>query len=187
MAKTTQASTFTEGKIFSPLIRFALPVLIALFFQAMYGAADMMIVGQFGTAADVSAVSTGSQIMQTITSIIIGLSIGTTVLLGQRIGEGNSKEAGNTIGGSIALFTVIAIALTILMEVFSSQIAVIMQTPKEAFEGTLTYIRICSAGLLFIVAYNLLGSIFRGMGNSKIPLLCVAIACAINIGGDLLL
>lgn len=181
---------FTEGKIFSPLIRFAVPVLIALFLQAMYGAVDLLIVGQFGgDNADVfvSAVSTGSQIMMTLTVVITGLSMGLTVYVGEKIGAGKREEAGKIIGSGISLFGIVSLILTVLMVAFSSPLAKIMHAPAEAFADTVWYVTICSAGTLFIVAYNLVGSIFRGLGDSKIPLLTVAIACVLNILGDLLL
>ncbi len=181
---------FTEGKIFSPLIRFALPVLLALFLQAMYGAVDLLIVGQFGGEnADVfvSAVSTGSQIMMTLTVVITGLAMGLTVYVGEKIGAGKRDEAGEIIGSGITLFGVISLVLTVLMVAFSSSLARVMHAPEEAFENTVLYVAICSAGTLFIVAYNLIGSIFRGTGDSKIPLITVAIACVFNIVGDFLL
>lgn len=168
---------FTEGKILSPLILFALPVLLAIFLQTMYGAVDMLIVGWFGSAADISAVSTGSWVMQTVTTAIVGLAMGTTILLGRKIGEGKSHEAGDVIGASLCLFAVIGAAVTLLMEIFAVPVTNIVKAPEEAFSSTVSYIRICSGGALFIVAYNVIGSIFRGMGNSKMPLITVAIAC----------
>lgn len=185
--KRTQ--NFTEGKIFSPLIRFALPVLLALFLQAMYGAVDLLVVGQFGgDSADifVSAVSTGSQIMMTLTVVITGLAMGLTVYVGEKIGAGERKEAGEIIGSGISLFCIISLVLTVVMILFSSQLAQLMHSPAEAFDDTVLYVAICSSGTLFIVAYNLVGSIFRGIGDSKIPLLTVTIACILNIIGDLL-
>lgn len=181
------SQNFTQGKILSPLLKFALPVLAALFLQTMYGAVDMLVVGQFATAADVSAVSTGSWLMQLITSFVVGIAMGTTILLGRRIGEGRHKEAGRTIGASIVLFLIIGIVITVFMELFAVPVARIMQTPSEAFDATVLYVRICSAGSIFIVAYNVLGSIFRGIGNSRMPLITVAIACVCNIAGDFLL
>lgn len=183
--KNTQ--NFTEGKILSPLIRFALPVLLALFLQAMYGAVDLLIVGQFGKATDVSAVSTGSQILHSITVVITGLAMGITILTGQRIGEKKPEEAGKTIGAGICLFFLVAVLITIVMTVWAGAISRIMQAPEEAFEQTTAYVRICSAGTVFIIAYNVLGSIFRGIGDSKMPLITVSIACVLNIGCDLLL
>lgn len=177
---------FTEGKILSPLIRFALPVLLALFLQAMYGAVDLLVVGQFGTAADVSAVSTGSQIMQSITVMITGLAMGITILTGQKIGEKRSDEAGKAIGSGICLFAALAVCITAVMLLAANPLAVVMQAPEEAFSRTVTYVQICSAGTVFIVAYNVLGSIFRGIGDSKMPLITVAIACVLNIVGDVL-
>ncbi len=176
---------FTEGKILSPLIGFALPVLLALFLQAMYGAVDLLVVGRFGTAADVSAVSTGSQIMQTVTFMIEGISMGITVLAGQKIGEGDKAAAGRAIGGGITLFVFIAAAFTAVMLVCAAPLAALMRAPEQAFDLTVTYISRCSAGMVFIVGYNLIGSIFRGIGNSKIPLMTVAIACVFNMIGDL--
>ena len=185
-----KTQNFTEGKIFAPLIRFALPVLLALFLQTMYGACDLLIVGQFGgDRADVfvSAVSTGSQVMQTLTLMITGLAMGLTVFVGTKIGAGLKEEAGRIIGCGIWLFGVIAIALTVIMVAAAPFLAEVMHAPKEAYEETVIYIVICSAGAVFIVAYNLVGSIFRGIGDSKVPLITVAIACVLNIAGDLIL
>ena len=185
-----KSQNFTDGKIFASLIRFALPVLLALFLQAMYGAIDLLIVGHFGgDTADVfvSAVSTGSQIMMTLTIVITGLAMGLTVYVGERIGAGKREEAGEIIGTGISLFAVISLIVTVIMVFSSSALAKLMRAPAEAFDNTVWYVTICSAGTLFIVAYNLVGSIFRGIGDSKIPLLTVAIACVLNILGDLLL
>ena len=178
---------FTQGPILSSLLRFALPVLLALLRQAMYGAVDLQVVGKFGTAADISAVSTGSQIMQTITIVITGLAMGVTVLLGQKIGEGRPAEAGRVVGSGICLFGAVALLVTAVMLLAAPGMSALMQAPADAFDGTVVYVRICSAGAVFIVAYNILGSIFRGLGDSKMPLLTVAIACVCNIAGDLLL
>ena len=177
---------FTNGRILPSLIKFALPVLFALFLQAMYGGVDLLVVGKFSDNSSVSAVSTGSQLMQSITTAISGLSMGTTVLLAQRIGNGKRKEAGEIIGSAVILFTTISILFTVLFVVFSKHICLIMNAPAEAFDGTVSYFTICSAGLVFIVAYNVIGSIFRGIGDSKTPLITVAVACVINILGDLL-
>lgn len=182
-----ETQNFTEGNILLSLVRFALPVLAALFLQTMYGAVDMLVVGQFAAAADVSAVSTGSWLMQLITSFVVGIAMGTTVLLGRKLGEGKPEEAGKIIGASVVLFLLIGVVITFLMELCAVPVARIMQTPPEAFDATVMYVRICSAGSLFIVAYNVLGSIFRGIGDSWMPLITVAIACVFNIAGDFLL
>ncbi len=185
-----QPQNFTEGRIFGPLIRFALPVLLALFLQTMYGAVDLLVVGKFGGELSdvyVSAVSTGSQLMMTVTVVITGLAMGLTVYVGRKIGAGQKEEAGHIIGNGIFLFGVIAVILTVVMVFAASPLAGVMHAPSEAFDDTAKYIAICSAGAVFIVAYNLVGSIFRGIGDSKIPLLTVIIACVLNILGDLLL
>ena len=180
-------TTFTEGKILQPLILFAMPVLFALFLQAMYGAVDLLVVGKFASSADVSAVSTGSQIMMTLTNLISSFAMGTTVLLGQLIGCGKKEEGGKAVGTAMVMFAGIALVMTVLLVCFAPQISSIMHAPKEAFDKTAAYVRICGCGMIVIVAYNLIGCIFRGIGDSKMPLFTVAIACVCNIAGDLVL
>lgn len=186
----SKQQTLTEGRIFAPLIRFALPVLLALFLQAMYGAVDLMVVGQFGgEMADVyvSAVATGSQILMTLTVVITGLAMGLTIYVGERIGAGKGEEAGQIIGSGIVLFAVCAAVMTAVMIFAAPAMALLMRAPQEAFADTVGYVAICGGGTVFIVAYNLVGSIFRGIGDSKVPLLTVVIACVLNIAADLLL
>ena len=178
---------FTSGKIVGPLLRFVGPVLFALFLQSMYGAVDLMIVGKFAEAADVSAVATGSQIMMTITGLISSLAMGMTIIIGEKIGEKKPEEGGRIVGSGILLFLVVGAVMTALMACFAPQLARIMQAPAQAFSRTASYVRICGIGIVVIIAYNLIGSVFRGIGDSKTPLVTVAIACVFNIGGDFLL
>ena len=181
MSKTN----FTEGKILGPLFKFALPILMAMCLQALYGAVDLLIVGQFAQAGDVSAVATGSQMLQMITVVITGLAMGTTILLGQAIGKGQKEEASNIVGSSIVFFAIVSAVLTIFMLVINRPFTVIMQAPPEAFNQTMSYVFICSLGITFIVAYNAVGSILRAIGDSKTPLYTVFMASVFNVGGDL--
>ena len=178
---------FTQGRIILPLMRFALPVMFAMFLQATYGAVDLFVVGKFATPEDVSAVSTGSMIMMTLANIMTSMSMGTTIYFGQQIGMGKTKKGGEIIGASIALFLFLGLIMSVVIPIFSTQISQVMQAPAEAFDKTVQYVRICGAGMIAIVAYNLIGAIFRGMGDSKTPLMAVAIACVFNIIGDLVL
>ena len=178
---------FTSGRILGPLIGFMLPVFLAMLLQSMYGAVDLLIVGHFARSTDVSAVSTGSQMMMTLTNLVTSFAMGTTILLGQRIGEGRGREGGEVIGGSICLFGVIACIFTAAIPLLSKPLSAVMQAPEEAFEATAGYIRICGLGSLFIISYNIIGAVFRGIGDSATPLMTVAIACVCNIIGDLLL
>lgn len=182
-----QITDFTRGGIFKPLIQFTLPILLAQILQGMYGAVDLLVVGQFGTAADVSAVSTGSQAMHVFTNVVCGLAMGTTVLLAQKIGQKKEDEAGDVVGSGILLFGGIAVILAALLVALAAPVARLMQAPPEAFSDTVAYLRICGGGMLFIVAYNVFGGIFRGIGDGKTPLVAVAIACGVNIVGDLIL
>ncbi len=181
----TKENNFTEGPILVPLLKFALPVLAALVLQAMYGAVDLWVVGKFASSADVSAVSTGSQFMTTITSAVASFAMGITILLGQQIGQGKQKEGGRTIGAGIVLFLVLGAILTVFMVLFAQNLSGILNAPTEAFDKTTAYLRICGGGCIIIIAYNLIGSIFRGMGDSKTPLITVLIACIVNIAADL--
>lgn len=177
----------TEGNILNSLISFAFPVLLALFLQAMYGAADLIIVGQFAGTFEQSGVATGSQLFNMITMVITGLTMGMTVFIGDSIGADRKERAGRGIGCGIIIFALIAALVTLAIVPNSDKLAEFMHAPAEAFKQTSSYIRICGIGTVFIVAYNVIGATFRGIGDSKTPLLTVAIACVINIAGDLIL
>ena len=175
---------FTEGSIIKKLISFMIPILGSLILQAMYGAVDLLIVGRFGTTAGLSGVSTGSQILNFVTFIITSFAMGVTVLISRYLGEKKPKKIGKIIGGATILFTAISVVLCIIMIIFARPISILMQAPKEALELTILYVQICGAGIFFIVAYNVISAIFRGLGDSKSPLIFVAIACVVNIVGD---
>ena len=141
----------------------------------------MFVVGQFGHTFDVFGVSIGNQTMSLITNLVLGLTTGVTVLLGQYLGSKSYRDLSKIIGGAIVLFLIIALGLTFVMLSFNNEITLLMNTPKEAIEATKSYLSICSAGIIFIVGYNVVSSILRGLGDSKTPLLFVFIACMINI------
>lgn len=179
--------SFTEGSIFNSLIRFALPVLGALVLQAAYGAVDLLVVGRFGDATSISAVGTGSAFTQMITYIITSLAMGATITIGHHVGEQQPKKTGDAVGTTIILFIILGIVLTVVLEIFAGNIAAILQVPDEAFNKAVLYIRICSGGIIVIIAYNVISSILRGFGNAHLPFIFVSIACVVNIAGDLLL
>ena len=179
--------SLTQGAVWKRLLRFALPIMGANLLQAMYGTVDLMVVGLFSDAAHVSAVSTGSMTMQTITGIITGLTMGSTVLLGQAIGRKDGKAASRTVASSLVLFIVLGLVLSGLIVAAAAPIAAVMNAPEEAVEGTVGYIRICGAGVIAIVLFNAISGMFRGTGDSRTPLILMAIACGANIAGDLLL
>ena len=177
---------FTEGSIFGKMMFFMLPILGALILQAMYGAVDLLIVGRFGSEAGISAISTGSSIMNMIIFVQSQLAAGVMILIGRFLGEGKPEKIGRLVGRAVMFFFVFALILTVIMVVFAKQIAILMQAPEEAVDLTAGYIRICGGGCVFIVFYNLISCIFRGLGNSRLPLLFVGIACVTNIVLDLL-
>lgn len=184
---TNDKADFTQGNILEKLVAFMMPILGALILQAAYGAVDLLVVGRFGSTSGLSAVSTGSQVLNLVTFVVIQFAMGITVLIARYLGEKRPERIGAVIGGGAVVFTMMSVALFIAMVGFARPISVLMQAPAEAVDLTASYVRICGAGIFFIVAYNLLSAIFRGMGDSKSPLLFVLVACIVNIIGDLVL
>lgn len=178
---------FTQGSILKKLLRFMVPILGALILQAAYGAVDLLVVGRFGTTSGLSGVSTGSQVLNLVTFVVTQLAMGITVLIARYLGEKREDQIGSIIGGATVVFAVIATVLLVIMVCFARPIAILVQAPEEAVTLTASYVRICGAGIFFIVAYNVLSAIFRGLGDSKSPLLFVLVACIVNIAGDLIL
>ena len=173
--------TFLQGSICKPLVRFALPLMLSLVLQALYGTVDLKVVGDFGTTASVAAVTTGGQIMHAVTTIFIGITTGASILIAQAVGSGNKDRAANIAAGLVKLLTILVMVVTAIMLIFAGKIAEVLNVPEEAFDQTVTYLRICSAGIIFISAYNGIADIFRGLGNSLCPLLFILIACICNI------
>lgn len=171
----------TTGSVFKNIVFFSLPYLLSYFLQTLYGMADLFIIGQFDSVASTTAVSIGSQVMHMITVMIVGLAMGTTVSVGLAIGGNNKKQAARDIGNTVTLFMAVAIVLTGVLLVFVKPIVAVMSTPADAVSGTVQYLTICFMGIPFITAYNVISSIFRGMGDSKSPMYFIAIACAANI------
>lgn len=182
-----EKSDFTQGSILKKLIPFMIPILGALVLQAAYGAVDLLVVGRFGSTAGLSAVSTGSQILNLVTFVITQLAMGITVLIARYIGEKSTGQIGQLLGGEVTVFAIVSAVLFVVMVFFAKPLAVLMQAPQEAISLTTVYVRICGGGIFFIVAYNVLAAIFRGLGDSRSPLIFVAVACVVNIIGDLIL
>lgn len=168
------------------MLRFALPYLLAYFLQTVYGMADLFIIGQYQGAAGTTAVAIGSQVMHMITVMLVGLAMGVTVSVGQAAGAGDRPRIGVLVGNTILLFAGCSVVLALGLMAGVGPVVSLMSTPSQAMEGTRTYLLICFVGIPFITAYNVLASIFRGLGDSKRPLYFVAAACAANIGLDYL-
>lgn len=184
---SSEKSDFTQGSILKKLALFMLPILGALVLQATYGAVDLLVVGRFGSTSGLSAVSTGSQVLNLVTFVVTQLAMGVTVLIARYLGEKQPKYISPVIGGAAIVFTIISVVLFAVMVGLARPISVLMQAPTEAVDLTTSYVRICGGGIFFIVAYNMLAAIFRGLGDSKSPLLFVLVACIFNIVGDLVL
>lgn len=177
----------TTGSVFRTIIQFSLPYLLSYFLQTLYGMADLFIVGQFAEVESITAVSVGSQVMHMITVILVGLAMGTTVLVGRATGAGRKEEVSAAVGNTVTLFFGLALVLTAALLAVRQPLVSLMATPREAVCGTVAYLTVCFCGIPFITAYNIISSIFRGMGDSKSPMYFVALACAVNIALDYVL
>lgn len=176
----------TEGSVRKTLLLFAVPFLIANILQSLYGAVDLFVVGKYCNAESVAAVSTGTQVTQIVTSLITGLTLGSTILIGKYMGRKEYERVKQMIGTTLTVFAITAVCLTILMLVFEKPLLTLLQTPKESFRFTMQYVAICSIGNFFICGYNAISAILRGYGDSARPMVFVGIACAINIVLDFL-
>lgn len=184
--KSNNTINLAEGPLLATLLKFMVPILLSLLLQTAYGTIDLFIVGKFSSIADISGVTIGSQLLQTITATCSGLAMGSTILIGKYIGANEKDNAGKSVGTSIYIFTRIAIILAVIIVFSRNFILNIMQTPIEAFSQASSYLFYCGIGIIFIVCYNLLGSIFRGIGDSKTPLMAVFIAFIVNVILDLI-
>ena len=171
----------TSGSVLKTIIFFALPYLLSYFLQTLYGMADLFITGQYNGVDGITAVTNGSQVMYMLTVIIVGLAMGATVIIGRAVGAGKMREAGNVVGNTITLFMGIAIVITVVLLLTVNQIVALIGTPQEAVNGTIKYLIICFIGIPFITAYNIISSIFRGLGDSKSPMYFIGVACVMNI------
>ena len=171
----------TNGSVFKTILSFSLPFLLSYFLQTLYGMADLFIIGQYNGVASTTAVSIGSQVMHMITVMIVGLAMGSTVMIGKAVGAGKREEASMAIGNTITLFMGVSVTLTVILLLLVRSIVAVMSTPEEAVQGTILYLTICFIGIPFITAYNIISSIFRGMGDSRSPMCFVAVACVANI------
>lgn len=176
----------TTGSVFKNILIFSLPYLLSYFLQTLYGMADLFIIGQFEGVASTTAVSIGSQVMHMLTVMIVGLAMGSTVSIGQAVGAGDRKKAASGIGNTVTLFMCLSVVLTVALLVFVRPVVTIMSTPEAAVPGTVEYLTICFIGIPFITAYNIISSIFRGLGDSKSPMYFIAVACVANIALDYL-
>ena len=173
---TNDKADFTQGSILKKLVAFMMPVLGALILQAAYGAVDLLVVGRFGSTSGLSAVSTGSQVLNLVTFVVVQFAMGITVLIARYLGEKKQEQIGAVIGGAVVVFAMISVVLFFLMVCFARPISILMQAPTEAVDLTAAYVRICGGGIFFIVAYNLLAAIFRGLGDSQSPLRTISLA-----------
>ena len=174
----------TNGSVLKNIAYFSLPYLLSYFLQTLYGLADLFIIGQFEGVASTTAVSIGSQVMHMLTVMIVGLAMGSTVCIGQAVGAGDKKHASAAIGNTVTLFMLLSVVITALLLALVRPIVSVMSTPAEAADGTRAYLTICFIGIPFITAYNIISAIFRGLGDSKSPMIFIAVACAANIALD---
>ncbi|HCC87561.1 MAG TPA: MATE family efflux transporter [Prevotella sp.] len=171
----------TQGSIMDNIMTFSLPYMLAYFLQILYGLADLFVIGQYCGVESTTAVSNGAQVMYMVTVVLIGLAMGTTVLTARAIGAKDSARARTVVGNTVTMFAVVAIVLMVVLLCLRGWIVDVMDTPTEAVSGMEHYLTICFIGIPFVIAYNIIASIYRGLGDSKSPMYFVAVACVVNI------
>lgn len=171
----------TQGALLPHMIAFAVPYLIACFLQSFYGMADLFITGWFNGAAPVTAVSIGSQVLQFLTVMVIGLVMGCTISVSRALGGKRMKEVSIYIGNTVTLFIILGICFTAILFFLIDEILFLLATPPEALADTQQYLFLCFAGFPFIIAYNVLAGIFRGLGDTRTPMYCVTAAGILNL------
>ncbi len=177
----------TQGNVIRQLVMFALPFMLSNLIQSLYNVADMLIVGKFGGPVGISAVNIGGQVTFLMTNLVIGLSVGGTVVIAQYLGYGDRKAVNESIGTLLIALLAAAVAMTAIMLCVSTPILHLIQTPEESFAQAREYLDITIMGTVFIFGYNALSAIMRGVGDSKRPMYFVLIACVTNIVLDLIL
>lgn len=182
-----QEKNLCTGKIFPTLNRFALPIIFAMIFQALYGCVDMLIVARFSSTEEISGVASGGLLMVLVADALTTMATGVTILVGNFTGAKDNDKVGYSIGSGISLFSMLAAIIMAILMTMPRGIARLLQAPEEAMLSTSQYLFWCGSGMFFIMGYNLLSAIFRGLGDSKTPLLTVGTACFCNILGDILL
>ncbi len=182
-----QKNELTTGKIYPTLLKFTIPFLLSALLQSLYGTVDLLVIGNYSETASVSAVATGSQVMNLITFLVLGITTGATVLIGQFLGAKDYKQVASVIGNSIFVFGIMSVIVAGISLLLHSTILGWMNIPAEAEAEANIYTVICSLGIPLIIGYNTVCAVLRGMGDSKSPLYFVAVACVVNVAGDLIL
>ena len=171
----------TTGNVTKKLIRFALPFMLSTLLQTAYAMVDMIIVGRVVGAPGLSAVGMSSQISWLATALCIGFSNGGQIIISQLIGAGKKDELNRTIGTVTTVIFIAAVIVSVVGIVFRKPLLTVMSAPEESFDRAATYLLIVFAGMIFTFGYNLVSALFRGMGDSRHPLIFVAIAAVTNL------
>lgn len=180
------SNDLTKGSILRNILNFSIPYMFAYFLQVLYGLADLFVIGQFCGVQATTAVSNGSQFMNFVTVVVIGLAMGSTVHIARAVGARNDKAKARIVGNTITFFLLLSVVLTVVLLFFTDDIVRLMEVPSDAANGTADYLMVCFIGVPFIMSYNIIAAIFRGLGDSRRPMYFVAVACAVNIGLDYL-
>lgn len=183
--KTVQ-SDMTTGNPMKIILNFTLPIFLGNVFQQFYNMADAVIVGKFVGNKALAAVGSTGTIMFLIYGFVVGMTAGFTVPTAQKFGAGDMKGMRRTVAGAGVLSLVVGALLTMLFMLFMKPLLTLMNTPSDIFKDAYGYIMIISGGILAQMLYNLLSSILRAIGNSKIPLYFLIISALLNILLDLL-
>ena len=184
--RKTNVTDFTQGNITKQLTVFAWPLLLSNILQVVYGMVDMVIVGNVAGEVGLAGVTVGGEVTSLITNMSMGFASAIQVIIARYIGAKENGKRGRLVGTSSAFLVVFAITMSILGIALQTPLLHLMNTPEEAYAGAAAYSTVCLVGLVFIYGYNIVSSIMRGMGDSKHPMLFIAIAAVMNLVLDII-
>lgn len=186
MSQAKIAKDFTSGNIMKQLLIFSIPFVLSNALLVLYSTVDMVIVGKYVGTAGLSAVSLSSQIINFAVMVCLGVSNAGQVLVSQALGAGRKNELNKIIGSLFSIVSLLAVFLSVIILVFRHPILTVMKVPYESYDMAMEYLIICAVGLIFTAGYNMVSAVLRGMGDSKRPLLFIAIASITNLVLDIL-
>lgn len=174
----------TSGSVTRKLVRYALPLMASSLLQATYSITDIIVAGHFIGDVGITAINNGSVVMNMLTQVAIGLTVGGNILVGQYFGSGDQENRRKAAGNLLTLSLLLGLLFAALVVLLGRPLLILLQSPT--LDEATGYLTICGAGLLFIFLYNALSAILRGVGNSRIPLYCIIASVSLNVVLDIL-
>ncbi|MDE6530630.1 MAG: MATE family efflux transporter, partial [Lachnospiraceae bacterium] len=184
MKSAIHNTNMMNGSLWNKILLFALPLAATGILQQLFNAADIAVVGRFtgdqGEAA-VAAVGANSPIIGLIVNAFIGISLGSNVVIANAVGCGNTKTVKKAVHTSVLLALIIGVFISVLGQIFAERIFLSQNVPDDVIDMAILYFRVYMTGVPVILLYNFEASIFRAIGNTKMPLIALTISGVLNV------